>query len=120
MKRTELKRTSWDVSKNPRKPLPKVNVEATKKRQARRAKARRSPENKAVMADAVARANGVCECGCHRSFDTSDGPKGVGAPEFHHTSYDPPRGIMVRRECHHKIEMSQHPTRAARRKAVGA
>lgn len=95
----------------PRKPVPKINEEATKKRRKRRAARRNSPEEKAVRAEAFERAQGYCECGCKRPFDKNDGQYSPDYPEFHHTKYDPPVGIYLRRECHHRIEMVQHPTR---------
>lgn len=95
----------------PRKPIPKVNIEATKKRRKRRAAKRNSPLEKEARRIAWDRAQGVCECGCRLPFDKSGGQYSADYPEFHHTKYDPPVGQYLRRECHHRIEMTQHPTR---------
>lgn len=103
LRRTPLKRGT--------KPLRKVNPVATAKRVARRRKQRNSPEEKAARTLALDRAGGVCECGCGLLFDKSDGPQSPDYPEFHHESYDPPRGILVRRQCHHRIEKEKFPHR---------
>lgn len=94
-----------------RKPIPKINVEATKKRKKRRAAKRNSPEEKAVRAEAWIVADGICQCGCGQPFDKSGGQYSDDYPEFHHTGYDPPKGFYARRICHHYIEMTEHPTR---------
>lgn len=101
-------------------PVKSLNVEATKKRKARRREERRDPEwkaeNKAAMQLAWERARRLCECGCGRAFEYDD-VKGPGYPEFHHENYKRGRirGRYLRRECHQRIEAIQFAHRNARR-----
>lgn len=104
VRKTPLKSKSWGFSDSPRTPLNPVNVRATAKRVARRAKDRHSAENKEAKALAWARADGVCECGCGLEFDKTF-PDSPDYPEAHHVKYTPPIIQYLRRGCHRRIEM---------------
>lgn len=97
------------------KPLAKVNPERQARVKKIRVKASRSPENKAAKQLAWNRCQGHCECGCGRPFDYDEGPKGIGREEFHHTKYDPPVGVYLRRECHAFLETTKFWYRHTRR-----
>lgn len=111
----EKKPRKW-LSDGPRKPLKKENPERRARVARVRAKARRSPANKAAMTEAWERCQEKCECGCGIEFDRSNGPKGEGYPEAHHIRYDPPQVVYLRRNCHHRIEMTLHGHRHAQRR----
>lgn len=51
----------WSTAKRSTKPIPKVNVEATKKRRARNAKRMRGGEYQTARRGAIERAQGQCE-----------------------------------------------------------
>jgi hypothetical protein len=90
--------------------LAKVNPERRAKVSARRAKERRSPEERAARKAGWIRANGMCECGCGFPF----GDYKLDKPEWHHpstTSYTTHAGIWVRKRCHVKIEFEKFPHR---------
>lgn len=115
MKRSELKRTSW--IKRGEKPLSRskrINASNPERRarvQAKRDAKAKTPEQRKLEREARriadARANGMCECGCGYPF----GEYRLDRKHFHHEHYDPPRGIMVRRRCHERIEREMYPHR---------
>lgn len=97
------------------KPLPPVNIVATAKRVARRARERNSAANKAARKLAFDRADGICECGCGQPFDKTWGQFDPDYPEFHHDDYGdehtPPVGRAMRRQCHQFLERTKFSTR---------
>lgn len=98
MKRTPLRRTSW--IKRGAKPLATINPTRRAKVATRRAKARRSPEERAARKAGWIRANGMCECGCGYPF----GEYKLDKPEWHHTNYDRHEGKWLRKRCHMRVE----------------
>lgn len=112
-KKVALRRTALKKST---KPLPKINPTRKAKVAERRAKDRRSPAHTAAKKAAKERAKGICECGCQLPFDTTWGPSSPDYPEFHHDNYKRPEGRMLRRQCHHRIEMTEYSHRHTARR----
>lgn len=125
MKRVPMPRRAHPLGwGKPRKELPKVNVGAARKRDARRAAGHRAFLRSQAREDVDARAGGQCE------FVQPIPPTGVLAPllylrcpeteglEYHHDRY-PSRpelvtAAMIRKLCkghHHLVERTEHPTR---------